>query len=549
MANNTDYLVAAGCAGINFWKSSNYNVVRSNKIWYNCTGIKQQGCHDNALINNSIRSNVCLGTGIHVYGSNSIISGNSITGDNGSAIHCEDGSSPKICNNSITDNRGHGIITETCSFPVIYQNNIMANDGFELRNADSSASIYAQNNWWGDAAGPDAGDLVSGLVDFSNWLDQPLDLAVSISKDTAFASQGSRDSVFCSFRKWTQPLNDMVHVQVTAEDPSWLTGAGDFNIALNDSMGADTVICFSVPEYAADGTTNKFLINTTSQSNGTVKKDSFVVIAYASYLTNIEVSPDSLTIKPGQKMKFRANGLDQKHTVFPFTPVWSATSGNIDSTGMFTADSLEEAVFITATDTVSHKFDKAMVQVSAEKSTLARISVSPDSVILNPGGTKRFEAHGYDQFGMPINFSAQWSATGGTIDTSGNFKAGDETGTFTVTATDTSANLSGQAVVIIEFVSSVEESAIIPNNYCLHQNYPNPFNPETTIRFDVKERTPVVLKVYDLLGREVKVLVNSVHQPGSYRIIFDARDFATGVYFYRIQMKNFVAVKKMVLLE
>ena len=102
---------------------------------------------------------------------------------------------------------------------------------------------------------------------------------------------------------------------------------------------------------------------------------------------------------------------------------------------------------------------------------------------------------------------------------------------------------------LVDNWTTVKDKEEMPTEFTLHQNYPNPFNPETTIRFDVKERTPVVLKVYDLLGREVKVLVNSVHQPGSFKIIFDAKNFATGVYFYRIQMKDFKDVKKMVLLE
>ena len=102
---------------------------------------------------------------------------------------------------------------------------------------------------------------------------------------------------------------------------------------------------------------------------------------------------------------------------------------------------------------------------------------------------------------------------------------------------------------LVDNWTTVKDKECIPTVFTMHQNYPNQFNPETTIRFDVKERTPVVLKIYDILGREVKVLVNSVHLPGSYRIIFDARNFATGVYFYRIQMKDFMDVKKMVFLE
>ena len=89
----------------------------------------------------------------------------------------------------------------------------------------------------------------------------------------------------------------------------------------------------------------------------------------------------------------------------------------------------------------------------------------------------------------------------------------------------------------------------IPQTFVLHQNYPNPFNPETTIRFGVKRPCQVVLKVYNLLGQEVVNLVDEKYQAGQYEVTFDASRFSSGIYFYRIQMKDFHAVRKMVVLE
>lgn len=89
----------------------------------------------------------------------------------------------------------------------------------------------------------------------------------------------------------------------------------------------------------------------------------------------------------------------------------------------------------------------------------------------------------------------------------------------------------------------------MPGNFQLFQNYPNPFNPETIIRFDVKEPCRVVLKIYDILGREVRTLVEGDHPPGSYRVDFDTHELSAGVYFYCIQMKDFIDMKKMILLE
>ncbi|MBN1349708.1 T9SS type A sorting domain-containing protein [candidate division KSB1 bacterium] len=96
---------------------------------------------------------------------------------------------------------------------------------------------------------------------------------------------------------------------------------------------------------------------------------------------------------------------------------------------------------------------------------------------------------------------------------------------------------------------SETESREVPLVYGLSQNFPNPFNPETTIRFDVKQHSPVVLKLYNVLGNELKTLVNRAYQPGSYQITFNAAGLPSGIYYYLIQMQGFRAVRKMVILE
>jgi beta-xylosidase len=83
----------------------------------------------------------------------------------------------------------------------------------------------------------------------------------------------------------------------------------------------------------------------------------------------------------------------------------------------------------------------------------------------------------------------------------------------------------------------------------LEQNYPNPFNPATQINYSVSEEGYVSLKVYDLLGREVATLLDSLLQPGNYEATFDGSRLATGVYLYRMRGDNFVETKKLVLLR
>ncbi len=90
---------------------------------------------------------------------------------------------------------------------------------------------------------------------------------------------------------------------------------------------------------------------------------------------------------------------------------------------------------------------------------------------------------------------------------------------------------------------------MIPVSFALSQNYPNPFNPTTKIKYEIPKTSLVTLKVYDVLGREVKTLVDESKAAGSYEVTFKAIDLPSGIYFYRIQAGDYVKVKKMVLLK
>ncbi len=89
----------------------------------------------------------------------------------------------------------------------------------------------------------------------------------------------------------------------------------------------------------------------------------------------------------------------------------------------------------------------------------------------------------------------------------------------------------------------------IPSSIILYQNYPNPFNPITTIKYEVPELSSITLKVYDVLGNEIAILVNEEKPAGNYEIQFDATAFPSGVYFYKLQAGSFVETKKMVLMK
>jgi|GEM_PF-2754933 len=99
-------------------------------------------------------------------------------------------------------------------------------------------------------------------------------------------------------------------------------------------------------------------------------------------------------------------------------------------------------------------------------------------------------------------------------------------------------------------VTAVEKhKANIPGGYYLYQNYPNPFNPATAISYQLSTFSYVTLKIYDVLGREVKTLVAGYKAQGKYTVNFIASDLSSGVYYYQLHAGNFVDMRKLILLK
>ncbi len=88
-----------------------------------------------------------------------------------------------------------------------------------------------------------------------------------------------------------------------------------------------------------------------------------------------------------------------------------------------------------------------------------------------------------------------------------------------------------------------------PDSYLLEQNYPNPFNPSTTIEYQIPQSGFVTLKIYNLLGQELKTLVHMQQNMGKHKVEFDASDLASGVYIYRLSVNGFLYSRKMILLK
>ncbi|UCE19469.1 MAG: right-handed parallel beta-helix repeat-containing protein [Gemmatimonadota bacterium] len=399
--------------------------------------------------NNNFENNLSDMSGIHLDNTYAVIRGNQITGDAGSALYFENSA-----NADISDN------------------NIYGNEGYGLKNMSPEITVSAGNNWWGDASGPGgegpgSGDEVSAGVDFASWRTEMVSLVLSTGADTVYIPSGETDSAFIAVRNWQHPT-ETVEVSAT-DDLGWVQEPTTFTVTLEERFGGGAAIYLSVPGGTETGTMDDVIVTAVSQTDpGTIESDSFSVLVYG--------------------------------------PV------------------------------------------------LRQIFVVPDSVLLSPGDTVRFEATGLDQFHLNLDFMPVWSATGGTIDETGLYTAGEVGGVYVVTATDATGVVQGYAHVEIQWGVGVEgdeekSDHQIPTEFHLSQNYPNPFNPVTTIEYALPEAANVRIEIYNIMGQVVAVLIHSNQTAGFHSIQWNASGVTSGVYFYRLDTGEFQSIKRMLLLK
>jgi hypothetical protein len=120
---------------------------------------------------------------------------------------------------------------------------------------------------------------------------------------------------------------------------------------------------------------------------------------------------------------------------------------------------------------------------------------------------------------------------------------------YYITAIDSNANESAHSDTVSLGPVGVGEPHASPFTFGLEQNHPNPFNPSTSIKYQIPSTSHVMLRVFDLLGREVATLVNELKQPGTYQVQWDANGVASGVYFYRLQATDASITKNMHLIR
>jgi len=186
-------------------------------------------------------------------------------------------------------------------------------------------------------------------------------------------------------------------------------------------------------------------------------------------------------------------------------------------------------------------------------------SVQPtsDGGYVVAGWTKSFGAGGSDLWLLKTDASGDtvWTTIlGGTGDDEGWSVQQDTSDNGYVVAGFTNSNGGGDFDLwLLKFESPTavgdEPQGTRPHRFTLHQNYPNPFNPATTIRYEVWRSGYVTLKIFNILGQEVETVVSTKQVAGQYTVEWDAANFTSGIYFYRLQVGESSETKKLVLLK
>ena len=137
-----------------------------------------------------------------------------------------------------------------------------------------------------------------------------------------------------------------------------------------------------------------------------------------------------------------------------------------------------------------------------------------------------------------------------------NFINHNAKGNWILSIVDNRAGATGNLIewgleIIPSGTSDIRKDTRLPEEYSLFQNYPNPFNPSTKIRYSIPLGANVEIKVYDILGREIAVLVKEYKPAGNYEVEFTTagKGISSGIYFYKLTAGNFSSVKKLVLLK
>jgi len=378
-----------------------------NHLENNGTAIKTSSCGNIKISKNKVVNSYEVFTGINLSQTESDISENHFLQNNGTAVGLFDDSKTSIKNNNFIDN-----------------------SQFDLYCDASIGEINCDSNYWGSSNGPLESKL-SGNIAYSYWLDDGLSLVCDATEDTVQAVAGTNDSIEVFLNDFSGQITQVE--LVFQDDLGWITIEDSVSLSLNDTSFASYMLTYQIPE-ASESFSNKVMIFASSAEKTAI--DSIYLLNYEPILASISIYPDSLTMLTGDTLQFSISPLDQNGNPFEGETdlIWSVSEGEMDSSGVFIAAEENGVVEIEVLDSVSRFSAITHISIVEDTSALDSLKINPDTITIAPGQYCQFSVSGFDVNGFSYPVECVWSASEGSIDSSGLYLTPEAAGTYLIQA-------------------------------------------------------------------------------------------------------------------
>ncbi|MEE9432129.1 MAG: GDSL-type esterase/lipase family protein [Melioribacteraceae bacterium] len=351
------------------------------------------------------------------------------------------------------------------------------------------------------------------------------------------------------FKKWRVPdthISELCRIKISQFDSlgNFHESEQVFNIV--DSLSVEKIVVLGSSTAAGTGPTSSDSAWVNRYRNYILGKNSVakvINLAVGGY-TTYELMPDDFIPSAGKPSPSVGHNITQAISFQPRAIIINLPSN--DATKGFGVDEQ-----IANYDTMLARASAANIPVWV--ATTQPRNLSEDKIQIQ----KDMRDSTYTHFGnFAIDFWTDIALDNGKIDSTYNSGDGvhlNNAGHRILFERVRDANIYEQTILPTSIDEIVNQ---IPTEFVLEQNYPNPFNPSTKIKFIISnskfgdgQLANVILKVYDILGREISTLVNEIKSPGVYEISFDAGNLSSGTYFYILSTGNYFESKKMILLK
>jgi parallel beta-helix repeat protein len=501
--------------------------ILGNIITNTTLGISISNVIDALILNNDIVSNHYDLDGIFLESTDGQVRNNTISGHS-NGIHLGN-SSPDIGGNTITDNLNHGIYIGIGSlpnmegvlsgspplyFPISGYNNIYENGGWSGTEDNDGSEIFIYNanailrsgcNSIIDSRMPDGEFLINTQALMNSYGDG---LPIQVHAENNY--WGEHEEYDLSERFGSL----IVYYEPYLSSPCTIpTGGSGRELLISSSSGNVIDTLYSLPIEVGELAETDILYASAEEKY--LAADFNGAKAIYDQIANSNESLD--TKLKAYQMLYNIGNLTGKEPEY-FAGLYSTYSTLSEST----EDSLLQKVFSQL----------ASLSLVSQKEYISAINEFDEVIQQNQQSEEAIYAE-IDAITTALMLPQDSSLNKGTL---GKYIVSD----YSARISHLLKNGRGK---------NTESANNLPTQYYLEQNYPNPFNPATKIKYSVPKSGNVKLVVYDILGREVRILTDEVKEPGYYEVNFNASHLSSGVYFYRIVAGNYVNTKKMLLLK